>query len=149
LPASISICKALAQDLATWRLASKLSGADDPIIYGRQSRAAWKDGTENHWYGVTWPTALKNAKVKRDRPYVLRHSIVSLWIASGLGPAEVAKRAGHSQREMWDTYSHLFEDFDPAERVDIDAEIAKARACWTDAGLPISFPDQRRMADQG
>ncbi|MFG2529401.1 hypothetical protein [Streptomyces sp. NPDC048516] len=29
-------------------------------------------------------------------PYSLRHAGVSLWLASGVDPTEVARRAGHS-----------------------------------------------------
>jgi integrase len=32
----------------------------------------------------------------RLRPYDLRHAALSLWLASGAPPAEVAARAGHS-----------------------------------------------------
>ncbi|MGW7714966.1 hypothetical protein ACWGKK_11690 [Streptomyces chartreusis] len=31
-----------------------------------------------------------------DVPYSLRHAGVSLWLESGVSPAEVARRAGHS-----------------------------------------------------
>jgi integrase len=34
------------------------------------------------------------------RPYDLRHAALSLWLASGAPPAEIASRAGHSVRVL-------------------------------------------------
>ena len=40
------------------------------------------------------------------RPYDLRHAALSLWLASGAPPAEVAARAGHSVRVLLTIYAH-------------------------------------------
>ena len=65
-------------------------------LYGRiwhQARATAmpKDGTG------TWPVR---------RPYDLRHAALSLWLASGAPPAEIAARAGHSVRVLLTIYAH-------------------------------------------
>jgi integrase len=65
-------------------------------LYGRiwhQARAAAmpEDGTG------TWPPS---------RPYDLRHAALSLWLASGAPPAEVAARAVHSVRVLLTIYAH-------------------------------------------
>jgi integrase len=40
------------------------------------------------------------------RPYDLRHAALSLWLASGAPPAEIAARAGHSVYVLLTTYAH-------------------------------------------
>jgi integrase len=71
--------------------------------------------------------AAKAAGVDRPRPYDLRHSFVSLLIADGHNVVEVARQAGHSPKVALDTYAHVFEEFDPAERVNAADRIRKAR----------------------
>lgn len=147
-PRTIPITRALARDLARWRLVSEQSDDADLIFFGERTGEELRDGSKNNWWGKVWPNALKAAKVKRDRPYVLRHSIVSLWIAEGHKLGEVARRAGHTQRTMLDTYSHIFDEFETSENQDAEALIAAARGQWTDSGLPISFPATAAKAAQ-
>jgi integrase len=45
----------------------------------------------------TWPAR---------RPYDLRHTALSLWLASGARPAEVAARQGHSVRVLLTICAH-------------------------------------------
>ncbi|CAM5266027.1 integrase [Streptomyces coeruleorubidus] len=40
-----------------------------------------------------------------DVPYSLRHAGVSLWLESGVSPAEVARRAGHSIAVLFRFYA--------------------------------------------
>jgi len=40
------------------------------------------------------------------RPYNLRHAALSLWLASGAPPAEIAARAGHSIHMLLSVYAH-------------------------------------------
>ncbi|MFP1626097.1 hypothetical protein ACLB9X_13185 [Streptomyces sp. 5K101] len=40
-------------------------------------------------------------------PYSLRHAGVSLWIKSGVDPAEVAARAGHSIAVLYRFYAKI------------------------------------------
>ncbi|WP_064744131.1 tyrosine-type recombinase/integrase [Actinomadura oligospora] len=44
-----------------------------------------------------------------SRPYDLRHACLSLWLSSGIDPAEVAERAGHSVEMLLRTYAHCIE----------------------------------------
>ena len=47
------------------------------------------------------------------RPHDLRHSAVSLWIASGANPKVVQTKAGHSSIKVtYDVSGHLFPDYD-------------------------------------
>ncbi|KRV48100.1 integrase [Wenjunlia vitaminophila] len=40
-------------------------------------------------------------------PYSLRHAGVSLWLSSGVAPAEVARRAGHSIAVLFRFYAKV------------------------------------------
>ncbi len=71
-------------------------------LYGRiwhQARAAAipEDGTG------TWPAR---------RPYDLRHAALSLWLASGAPPAEIAARAGHSVTVLLAVCAHCIPGHD-------------------------------------
>jgi hypothetical protein len=46
------------------------------------------------------------------RPYDLRHAALSLWLASGAPPAEVAARAGHSAHVLLTVYAHCIPGHD-------------------------------------
>ncbi|WP_063795887.1 site-specific integrase [Peterkaempfera griseoplana] len=42
-------------------------------------------------------------------PYSLRHAGVSLWLASGVDPTEVARRAGHSVAVLYRFYAKVLD----------------------------------------
>jgi integrase len=55
-----------------------------------------------------WVPAVKKANLGHVRIHDLRHTAVSMWLASGVGPKEVATRAGHtSVATVLDRYGHL------------------------------------------
>jgi integrase len=64
-------------------------------------------------YGRTWHAAraaalgpaLAATPLAR-RPYDLRHAALSLWLASGAPPADIAARAGHSTHVLLSVYAH-------------------------------------------
>jgi integrase len=62
------------------------------------------------------------------RPYDLRHSFASLLLAEGRSIHYVARRLGHSPALTLSTYGHLFAEYEHADRIDAEAEIAQARA---------------------
>ncbi len=61
------------------------------------------------------------------RPYDLRHGFVSLLIQEGRHVVDVARQAGHSPTMTLDVYGHVFDEFDPADRVPADEQIRRAR----------------------
>jgi site-specific recombinase XerD len=63
---------------------------------------------------------------KETRPYDLRHSAVSLAIASGANVVRVAKQLGHSPTMLLERYAHVFEEFEDGN-VDPEALIVSAR----------------------
>jgi len=71
----------------------------------------------------TWPPR---------RPYDLRHAALSLWLASGAPPAEVAARAGHSVRVLLTIYAHCIPGCDQIASQHID------RALHASTGPPLA-----------
>jgi integrase len=73
------------------------------------------------YYGRTWhaarATALGPALATTPlarRPYDLRHAALSLWLASGAPPAQIAARAGHSIHVLLAVYTHCVPGHDQA-----------------------------------
>ena len=90
-------------------------------LYGRiwhQARAAVIPGL-----ACTWPVR---------RPYDLRHAALSLWLASGAPPAEVAARAGHSVHVLLTTYAHCIPGHDQIASQHIEQALRSSR--WPPAG---------------
>ena len=78
-------------------------------------------------YGRIWHQA-RAAAMPEDgtgaqpvrRPYDLRHAALSLWLASGAPPAEIAARAGHSVRVLLTIYAHCIPGCDQIASQHID-----------------------------
>ncbi len=63
----------------------------------------------NAWRSRVWKPTIKAAGVDPLRPHDLRHTAVSLWIAAGASPKQIAVWAGHtSVSVVLDRYGHLF-----------------------------------------
>ncbi|WP_308124422.1 hypothetical protein [Streptomyces sp. NEAU-YJ-81] len=65
-------------------------------------------------YGEIWqaarPVVLSEEEAKTplaERPYSARAAGVSLWLESGVAPAEVARRAGHSIAVLFRFYAKV------------------------------------------
>lgn len=81
---------------------------------GRLFRASRGGRVSSTEYCELWAAARKTALAAADVrtplaevPYSLRHAGVSLWIKSGVDPAEVAERAGHSIAVLYRFYAKL------------------------------------------
>ncbi|MEZ5236135.1 MAG: site-specific integrase [Acidimicrobiales bacterium] len=60
-----------------------------------------------------WTPAVNAAGLAPLRIHDLRHTAVSIWIAAGANPKQVAARAGHtSVSVVLDRYGHLYRDHD-------------------------------------
>jgi len=84
--------------------------ADDGRLF-RATRGGRLPSTE---YCEVWERARKAVLTPREVkselaavPYPLRHAGVSLWIKSGVDPAEVAARAGHSIAVLYRFYAKI------------------------------------------
>ncbi|TLQ48329.1 hypothetical protein FEF34_19310 [Streptomyces marianii] len=82
--------------------------AEDSRLYP----AAQGGGLLSKEYGEVWKAARlavltesEAASPLADVPYSLRHLGVSLWLESGVSPAEVARRAGHSIAVLFRFYA--------------------------------------------
>jgi integrase len=116
----------LGQDLAEWRLRAGRPAAATLVFPGHDG-GPWTLTAYQNWRRRIYTPAATAAGVERPRPYDLRHSLVSLLIAEGHNVVEVARQAGHSPKMALDTYAHVFEEFDPAERINAADRIRKAR----------------------
>lgn len=120
--------------LVEWRMRCPGSGsATAPVLpVSRQG----EHFDYNQWicWRRGWRGALEAAGLEYVKPYHLRHSCISMWIAAGWDIATVANRAGHSIEVCARVYAHAFADRDPARPLDIEAEFSAARA--SSAGTP-------------
>lgn len=74
------------------------------------------------------------------RPHDLRHSAVSLWIASGANPKVVQTKAGHASIKVtYDVYGHLFPDYD-------DRTTRHLETLWEEAKADNVIALDRRLA---
>ncbi|MEU1624124.1 hypothetical protein ABZ746_01990 [Streptomyces sp. NPDC020096] len=81
---------------------------------GRLFRAAQGGHLLSKEYGDVWKAArlavlaeAETATPLAEKPYSLRHAGVSLWLMSGVAPAEVARRAGHSIAVLFRFYAKV------------------------------------------
>ncbi|WP_329216210.1 hypothetical protein [Streptomyces microflavus] len=79
---------------------------------GRLFRNAAGNYIEAAAYGITWRRAREatltldeHALALAKRPYDLRHAGISFWLASGVDPAECARRAGQSIQVLFRYYA--------------------------------------------
>lgn len=123
---TVRLLPPLAADLAEWRLRVGRPLEDALVFPGHDGRP-WTAAAYKNWRRRVFGPAATAAGLTGSRPYDLRHSFVSLLIAEGHNVVEVARQAGHSPKMALDTYAHVFEEFDPAERVDAADRIRAAR----------------------
>jgi integrase len=116
----------LGADLAEWRLRAGRP-PDDTLVFPGHNGRPWSPAAYKNWHRRIFRPAIAAAGLVGARPCDLRHSFISLLIAEGHNVVEVARRAGHSPTMALDTYAHVFEEFDPAERVNAADRIRKAR----------------------
>lgn len=79
---------------------------------GRLFRNGAGNYVEAAAYGITWRRAREAALTLDEhalelakRPYDLRHAGISFWLASGVDPAECARRAGQSIQVLFRSYA--------------------------------------------
>ena len=124
---TVRVLGPLSQDLAEWRLhAGRPPGQS--LLFSGHDGEPWTATAYRNWRRRVYVPVARAVGLERPRPYDLRHSFVSLLIAEGHNVVDVARQAGHSPKVALDTYAHVFEEFDPAERIDAAERIRKARA---------------------
>lgn len=123
---TVRLLAPLAADLAEWRH-SLGQPDDDALLLPNGSGGVWNDPAWQTWHRDAWLPACRAIGLDSARPYDLRHSFVSLLIHEGRSVVEVARQAGHSATMTLDVYAHVFDEFDPGERVSAEDRIAQAR----------------------
>lgn len=74
------------------------------------------------WRQRHWRPAIDAAGVAPLRPHDLRHTAVSLWIAAGATPKQIATWAGHTSVALvLDRYGHLLPGHEEAVLAALDA----------------------------
>jgi integrase len=82
---TIPIFRALAQNLAEWRLACGRPSPEDLVFPTAQGRP-WSDHTYRNWRKRVFQPCAQLLGVHNPRPYDLRHSLASLLFAEGRDP---------------------------------------------------------------
>jgi integrase len=123
---SVPLCATLKADLNAWK---RQLGSPSPesFILPRADGEPWTDDDFKNWQKRRFKTAVKAAGINLARPYDLRHSAASLWIAEGRNVVEVAAWLGHQPTETLKTYAHVIADRDPSDTRTVDDRILAAR----------------------
>ena len=119
----------LAQDVREYRLAIGRPPSHT-LVLATASGEPWDKSAWQIWRVDRWAPACRVAGLDSvPRPYDLRHSFASLLLAEGRQPLYVARQLGHSLGVLLSTYAHLIDEYaERSERIDAEAEIAKARS---------------------
>ena len=75
----------------------------------------------DNWRRREWKPALEAAGVAKRRPYDLRHTAISNWLAAGLSVFEVSRYAGTSLAMISSVYGHLALGHEANARARLDA----------------------------
>jgi integrase len=102
--------------------------SDGELIFPRPDGEPGRDTDWRNWRRRVFTPAAKAAELDAIRPYDLRHSVVSLLIAEGRSIVEVARQAGHSPTMALNTYGHVFDELEGAQKRSAEEMIREARA---------------------
>ncbi len=95
----------VAEELTT-HLTEFADAAPEALVFPGADGGALRS---NAWRARHWRPAVRAAGLEPLRPHDLRHTAVSLWIAAGASPKQIATWAGHtSVSVVLDRYGHLF-----------------------------------------
>jgi integrase len=107
---------------------------------GRLFRAARGGHLVSDDYGEIWQAARlavlsesEAATPLAEVPYSLRHACVSFWLVSGVAPAEVARRAGHSIAVLYRFYAKVIHGSQDKTNRRIEDALNEAESDDTDA----------------
>jgi integrase len=123
---TVRLMQPLVDDLLAYRAQCSRVGDSDLIFQGQEG-APWSESAWRNWRRRSFAKAAAAVGLHGARPYDLRHSFVSLMIAEGRGVIDVARQAGHSPTMALDVYGHVFDDWDPADRISAEERVSTAR----------------------
>ena len=124
---TVRLLSELAHDVREYKFAIGRP-PEKTLILLDDDRKPWDKNAWQIWRADRWAPACRAVGLEPvPRPYDLRHSFASLLLAEGKQPIWCAKQLGHTLAVFLSTYAHLIDEFEDRERIDADAEIAKAR----------------------
>jgi integrase len=132
---TVRLLKPLARDLAEWRMRCGRP-PDDALVFPGHDGGPWTLTAYKNWRRRFFDRVTETVGLRDARPYDLRHSFVSLLIHEGRSVIDVARQAGHAPTMTLDTYAHVFDEFDPDERISAEERIERARAAINEADEP-------------
>lgn len=124
---TVRLLRPLARDLAEWRMRCGRP-PDSALVFPGRDGEPWTLAAYQNWRRRFFDRAAKACGLENARPYDLRHAFVSLLIHEGRNVVDVARQAGHAPTMTLNTYAHVFEEFDPDERISAEDRIERARA---------------------
>jgi integrase len=101
---AVTLLHPLASDLAELRLSQ---GSRQLLVFPNAWGRQWTATTFNNWRRRVFKRIAPNL-----RPYALRHAYISLLIAEGKNPLEVAKEAGNAPELCLRVYGHLWDEYE-------------------------------------
>lgn len=132
---SVPIPTALAGELKAW---ASGRGADD-LVFPAPEGGPLRPSLFNR---RTWQPAIHKAGVAPLRPHDLRHTAVSIWIAGGANPKEIATWAGHaSVATVLDRYGHLLAGQEERVMDALDVMFTTAKPAADGTVLKLLRPD--------
>jgi integrase len=132
---TVRLLSSLARELREYRLAVGRPPDGTLLLFDDDGRP-WDKTAWQMWRVDRWAPACRAAGVNPfPRPYDLRHSFASLLLAEGRQPLYVASQLGHSVAVLLSTYAHLIDEYEDAQHIDADREIATARQQACGAGV--------------
>ena len=88
-----------------------------------------------------WKPLLRHLGLKLRRPYQMRHTAATLWLASGEAPEWIARQLGHSSTEMlFRVYSRFVPNLTRQDGSAIDRLLATRFASGVSSTKPPSGP---------
>jgi hypothetical protein len=145
---SVRLLPPLADDLSAWRTACGAT-SDDALVFPSSSGSLWTGHDWKNWVRRRFRPAAAAAGVEGARPYDLRHSFCSLLLYEGRTIVEVARQAGHAPSMSLDTYQHVIDELDGAERIPAEEQIRRARANLVPVSYPLGVGRQSGDATKG
>jgi len=145
---SVRLLPSLADDLREWRAACG-GPSDATLVFPARRGGPWSQHDWRNWVRGCFRRAATAAGVEGARAYDLRHSFCSLLLYEGRTIVEVARQAGHAPSMSLDTYQHVMDELEGAERVPADEQIRRARARLVPVSYPLSAVRESDRAGDG
>ena len=118
VPLPAVVCAALSEHLRLW--------PSDDLVFTAPDEGPVRLAS---WRSRFFKRAVDAAGVAPLRVHDLRHTAVSLWIAAGASPREIASRAGHTSVSIvLDRYGHLLPGSENRVNDELDRLAATCRA---------------------